>query len=643
MDEPAIKEGSTDSRDFGLSQMLVSALRHVGHDTNAPTALIERAAKSSDPEARGLAILAESIAAIQHGKLVHARSLATKSANNLRLVTRPEQSLWPLWTALRIDGLASFLLGERVRGIEATREGLSCAWASNDFELIGTSLLDLAEQAMRRSTFSDAFKLFSDAIEHTSHGSVQVVAIHSLGDLFHANNELDLGDGYHQQARKFFHLLSRSAESRLRYRYASTLTHIGQLEQAREEMDIALDLSRGHSDFAKAPIWIADSELLAREDRVGEAEREARRAIAAAKVCGDVVHGAIAAQALVPLLLNDGRTDEALRLMDTINTDLLLSSELERHLRLRLRSLRVLNRWSDASITHRDLADLIDSRQNDVASFHDESRLLREPSTLQLQLDGLDDKVHELEELRRDRDEVVRVMTNEIWPPLKELATTVSLLAQRLEQPQAEMQTLEDARATIQKIKMMSAQLATSGELDAGRVSPTILPVNLLSALEQVAAGSQVVAHSRNVQITIQGSADAMVAADHGLLDQVIANLLAACLRLAPPHSAINAAIQTTSDETTTLRVDAGGPALSSPDRQLLFSKHARIQTQGGMTSGLGLHVAQQLMHAMSGTLDVLPQCTNGGTSFEVRFETPDSDALDRASSPATSATDSDS
>jgi two-component system sensor histidine kinase KdpD len=99
--------------------------------------------------------------------------------------------------------------------------------------------------------------------------------------------------------------------------------------------------------------------------------------------------------------------------------------------------------------------------------------------------------------------------------------------------------------------------------------------------------------------------------ADPGLLERVVANLLANALTASPPDRPVRIEGRALTGDRLALRVVDHGPGLPADDRERVFAPFQRLHDHGGAGLGLGLAIARGFTEAMAGTLT--PSDTPGG------------------------------
>jgi signal transduction histidine kinase len=112
---------------------------------------------------------------------------------------------------------------------------------------------------------------------------------------------------------------------------------------------------------------------------------------------------------------------------------------------------------------------------------------------------------------------------------------------------------------------------------------------------------------------------------DGARISQVLSNLLGNALQYSAPNTQISVSAQGEAREVI-VRVHSEGPAIPSSDLPGLFSPFKRftgVSTRGGRSDsanlGLGLYIAERIVSAHGGTIDVRSS-PEAGTAFTVRL-----------------------
>jgi signal transduction histidine kinase len=143
--------------------------------------------------------------------------------------------------------------------------------------------------------------------------------------------------------------------------------------------------------------------------------------------------------------------------------------------------------------------------------------------------------------------------------------------------------------------------------------------VDLAAVLADRQAAWAPLAAEQQVQLTAQPGPAAPVWAAPGALEQVLDNLLANALGVAPAGSRIQLAIRQ-SGGWVELHVTDQGPGIPADQRQRAFQRFWRGPASDRDGSGLGLAIVRQLLEASGGTAELHPN-PDGGLDAVARLQ----------------------
>jgi K+-sensing histidine kinase KdpD len=215
----------------------------------------------------------------------------------------------------------------------------------------------------------------------------------------------------------------------------------------------------------------------------------------------------------------------------------------------------------------------------------------------------------QLAEIDRLRSGLLAAVGHDLRTPLAGIKAAVSSLRQEDLHwtPEEEEELLVTIEASADRLEALIANLLAMSRLQAGAVSVHKQPV----ALGEVVPRALIGIPDHSVNVTVADDLP-LVEADPGLLERVVANLVANARRFAPEGQPV--LVQGDADEhVVRLQVSDRGPGVPREEWTRIFQPFQRLgdRPTDGAGVGLGLAIARGFTEAMGGTLT--PADTPGG------------------------------
>ena len=213
-------------------------------------------------------------------------------------------------------------------------------------------------------------------------------------------------------------------------------------------------------------------------------------------------------------------------------------------------------------------------------------------------------QARQLAEIDRLRAALLDAVGHDLRTPLAGIKAAVSSLRQPdvTWSPEDRAELLATVEESTDLLVDLVENLLSLSRLQAGVLSADPRPV----ALDAVVA--QAVLHS-TVDVDVPDDLP-LALADPGLLERVVANLVANAVTASPPGQAVRVEGRLAGDHLQVRIVDHGR-GLPEADRERVFAPFQRLHDRGGEGLGLGLAIARGFTEAMGGTL--VPSDTPGG------------------------------
>jgi K+-sensing histidine kinase KdpD len=224
------------------------------------------------------------------------------------------------------------------------------------------------------------------------------------------------------------------------------------------------------------------------------------------------------------------------------------------------------------------------------------------------QLVGEAAHARELAEIDRLRAALLAAVGHDLRTPLAGIKAAVSSLRQGdiPWTPKEQQEFLATIEESADRLDDLIDNLLAMSRVQAGALSVTSQPV----AVDEIVARTLIDLRDSDVVVNVPDDLP-LVMADPGLLERVIANLLANARRFSPPTTPVRVTAERVNGGVRVRVIDAG-PGVPEAQWDHMFAPFQRLgdrPTGGGV--GLGLAIARGFTEAMGGTL--IPSKTPGG------------------------------
>jgi two-component system, OmpR family, sensor histidine kinase KdpD len=215
------------------------------------------------------------------------------------------------------------------------------------------------------------------------------------------------------------------------------------------------------------------------------------------------------------------------------------------------------------------------------------------------------------------RTAILRAVSHDLRTPLASIkASATSLLQDDIEWTAAQRHEFaETIDQEADRLDRLVANLLDMSRIEAGAIESTTRPVGL----EEVIASALASLSQPTDRVVTDIPDDLPTAiADAGLLERVVANLVANALEHAPADTSVRIEASGVGDRAV-LRVVDRGPGIAPTDRDRVFDAFQRFDDRGTGGVGLGLAVAQGFMRAMDGVL-IVDDTPGGGLTVTLEL-----------------------
>jgi signal transduction histidine kinase len=170
----------------------------------------------------------------------------------------------------------------------------------------------------------------------------------------------------------------------------------------------------------------------------------------------------------------------------------------------------------------------------------------------------------------------------------------------------------------VDRASRLIEQLLTAARTEPGESVVAMAPVNLAETLRRVIADAFDSATERNIEMALEAPDDVTVDGNSEQLRILMRNLVDNAIRYTPVDGQVLVTVDA-GPEATTLVIEDSGPGIPGPERERVFQRFYRGQSNGPTGSGLGLAIAMNIATQHRATIR-LRNSSLGGLGVEVRF-----------------------
>lgn len=194
-------------------------------------------------------------------------------------------------------------------------------------------------------------------------------------------------------------------------------------------------------------------------------------------------------------------------------------------------------------------------------------------------------------------------VSHELRSPLARLQAAIGLAHQQPEKAHATLERIE--RESVRMDKLVG-ELLTLARLESGSVTAPKEAVSMAELLDEIVADAEFEAASTDRAIELQGEAEVAVTGQADLLARAIENIVRNAIKHSPAGGTVRVELDTDeAKQRLHIRVLDRGPGVAEQDLQTIFQPFFRsTDTPKDVEGhGLGLAIAQQVVHTHGGTL----------------------------------------
>lgn len=256
--------------------------------------------------------------------------------------------------------------------------------------------------------------------------------------------------------------------------------------------------------------------------------------------------------------------------------------------------------------------------EHDSALYDELSRLNNEMANLQRELAK---KNAELERLDRQKNDFLGIAAHDLRSPLSIILGYSDFLLDEAGPTLRDehRRFLSFIRSSSQFMLQLVDELLDVTVIESGRLELALEPTNLAELIERNATLNRVLAERKGIELTCDCHADMPLATVDGpKIEQVLNNLISNAIKYSFPDSRVEIRASYTGSRVL-IAVQDRGQGISQEDQQHLFRWFGRRRvkgTAGEKSTGLGLAIAQRIVHEHGGEIWVESEQGEGSTFF---------------------------
>ncbi|MEM7034997.1 MAG: ATP-binding protein, partial [Chloroflexota bacterium] len=236
----------------------------------------------------------------------------------------------------------------------------------------------------------------------------------------------------------------------------------------------------------------------------------------------------------------------------------------------------------------------------------------------------------ELEQLHRDKDELLGIVAHDLRNPL----TIISITSEMLQDLHQELSTEEIEKSTdsilrnTQRMLGIISRLLDISKIEAGQMNVDVKPTEIMAIIREMVTQQQVNAHEKQIQIETHYPKQHLIASiDPEVLKQILDNLFSNALKYSPAETTVTLSVVEYATAVQIVVKDQG-QGLTDEDKTRLFGKFAKLSAQptaNEPSTGLGLYIVKQLVEVMEGEISAYSEGSGKGSQFILKLNKPPS------------------
>lgn len=233
-------------------------------------------------------------------------------------------------------------------------------------------------------------------------------------------------------------------------------------------------------------------------------------------------------------------------------------------------------------------------------------------------LSDIDNLSRQIEELMREKQQVISIVSHDLRSPLNRIFALIQLLQMNSSNLTAEQKDyLERMHLVIADGLVMMRNLVDYRNLEFREIDTHPETFNVCSFLESIVKSFRLIAAKKDIELNIECESNLTVTTDKQCLGRVVDNLLSNAVKFSPSGKKVWVRADTLFINHLKIEVQDEAPGFLPEEVPMLFQKFRKFSTPptgGESSTGLGLFVARSMAEKIGGKITCVTTSRVGST-----------------------------
>lgn len=285
---------------------------------------------------------------------------------------------------------------------------------------------------------------------------------------------------------------------------------------------------------------------------------------------------------------------------------------------------RLIRRYHQMQLRHviLELHYIANGHFDHRINFRVRPELQRVVDSINSLVDSTVNSINEERAIEQSKDELITNVSHDIRTPLTSIIGYLGLLKSGVASPEDQQKYINIAYTKAEQMKSLANDLFEYSTLKSTNTKLNLARLHIYSMLEQVAAGFELEAEKKGIEIEIEARPkDLTIQADAEKLVRVYNNLISNAFKYGTGATKIKLVANLVNKREVELRVENNGEPIPKDSQKKIFERFYRVETSrntktGG--TGLGLSITKSVVDLHHGTIRC--QSDKNWTSFIIRL-----------------------